>query len=98
MRILTIAAAALLMAGAAYAADKPHQNNPSAIPEVHTGAGQTSGMAPQNADPAHPQPGEGYRIPEGQAVGQAPVGVAPAGADPAHPQPGEGYRAPEPQK
>lgn len=59
MRILAIAAAALLIAGAAYAGEKNDQAKSSAVPESHqTGTPTTSGLATPG------QPGSGYKAPE----------------------------------
>ncbi len=92
MRILAIAAAAMLIAGAAFAQsaiEKPGQpgsgykspevsgvNNPTQTP---------AGIAPTGADPAHPQPGEGYKSPSGPSA-QAPAtpAVTEGGSLPTH--------------
>ena len=72
MRVLTIAAAALLIAGAAFA--QTAVQNPSEpgsgykVPETTTTTSQAPfGVPPQGADPAHPQPGEGYKIQGGKS-------------------------------
>jgi len=58
MRILAIAAAALLIAGAAYAQDttgasKSHMGNPQTVPE--TKGGQTSTMGASKSHEGNPQ-------------------------------------------